>query len=472
MRHQPHPDPGSATRDRQRELIPTRRSGSAECIDLVVLLDVRNGESLAYNFDFENLRLGAIERALSTAGFPSRHTTFTDAPAVVGAARRPLVVLDAYFRAADEVVTALRAVRKANPYAEIACFGRAAATLARLQGELELVDHVYSGDEVASVLAAIGAQHDSWDRVTPVRRGILHVPEKRVFDVEATRGCAHSCTFCAVDADHRASRPQVWRARPPEDVVAEIVDTRRSTGMNRVQFVDDNLLGSPRDAEGWASALSKGLVEQASGTAFSFYGRLDGLLLRCLGRMVEAGLVQVHAGVESGSDTVLRRLRKGLTTAQMEKALSALDSHGVELIASLIVFEARTTPGELVESLDWLMDWGMARYFSLSTAIPFPGTRLRSEYESAGIPIDVDRGRLGFPTAVRFPDPRVQEIFDIAKERELTADFDVEWHMRKRFAYEEMLGSIDDPRPTWLADLTEFRLRQMVEIRDHAATFE
>lgn len=436
----------------------------------VILVDLRDGDSLAYNHAYENLRLGAIASALASANRTFRFADLNDLQSVVTESTRPLVVLDAFFRAAADVHQALTCIRIANPSAQVLLFGRAARTIAETPELRDLVDHFEYVDEVAAVLRLVGAPTISWQETTPHRPSPRGWVERGVIDVEATRGCQHHCTFCGVDASDASDRPTLWRSRQPKAVVHEIQFLVDQTGITRFQFVDDNLLGSPNRAPSWITEFAREISKANVDIKFSMYARLDHTLVTLLPSLRDCGLVQVHVGVEAGSDEILRRLRKGITTAQMEKAMHDVRKYDVELIASLIAFEPRMTPQELSESLAWIGRVGLERFFSLTTAIPFFGTKLRHDLEERGVALQSRPEMLGFPVTFGFVDHQVQRAYDDAKSwQELhhpRGAHTLEELMRQRFSYEERLGVLDDPDPNWLKALTDYRTDQMAAVQD------
>lgn len=436
----------------------------------VILVDLRDGDSLAYNHAYENLRLGAIAAALESVEHKYRFADLRDLRSKVMESPRPLVVIDAFFRAASDVHQALKAVRTANPAAQTLLFGRAARTVAETPELRDLVDHFEYIDEAAAVLQLVGARATSWAEITPLRQSTVGWTERDVIDVEATRGCQHRCTFCGVDASGTAGRPALWRAREPRAVAQEIRRLVDQTGITRFQFVDDNLLGSPKDVTNWITDFVHEIDAAGVAIQFSMYGRLDHKLTTLLPLLRDAGLVQIHAGIEAGSDTVLRRLRKGLTTAQMDKAIQQVRHYEVELIASLIVFEQRITPGELSESLAWIGEANLHRFFSLTTAIPFHGTRLRAELEECGLPIQSRPEMLGFPLVEGFQNNIVANVYEQARlwegQNQPPGGETLDSLMRQRFSYEERLGILDDPEPSWLTALTGYRSGQIAALQD------
>jgi anaerobic magnesium-protoporphyrin IX monomethyl ester cyclase len=102
-------------------------------------------------------------------------------------------------------------------------------------------------------------------------------------EVEASRGCPYSCTFCA-----KENFRNHYRKREPQRVLAEIVALQRQ-GVEYVYFIDEIFLPN--------EPLLRGLIGR--GLKFGVQTRIDlwkPAMLELLGR---AGCVSVEAGVES-----------------------------------------------------------------------------------------------------------------------------------------------------------------------------
>jgi anaerobic magnesium-protoporphyrin IX monomethyl ester cyclase len=141
-------------------------------------------------------------------------------------------------------------------------------------------------------------------------------------EVEASRGCPYSCTFCAKD-NFRNS----YRKRPVAAILEE-VDHLRSQNVEYVYFIDEIFLPNAELLEG---LLSRSLL-------FGVQTRIDLWkpdMLELLGR---AGCVSIEAGVESltpeGRDLLGKKCR--MTTEQLAERLLTARSHVPFVQANLI----------------------------------------------------------------------------------------------------------------------------------------
>ncbi len=129
---------------------------------------------------------------------------------------------------------------------------------------------------------------------------------KRTYRTMTDRGCPHGCAYCNVPTIKRvfADDPApYYRMRSPGHVLEELAwMTTRHPAIEAIQIFDDTFFSRPmRWFEGFCDAYKERiglpLYAQASPTTLSGE-KLD--------RMLDAGLVYVEMGVQTGSPTVRR----------------------------------------------------------------------------------------------------------------------------------------------------------------------
>ena len=154
---------------------------------------------------------------------------------------------------------------------------------------------------------------DRWMRHDHHHHRFERQPEGAGAEVEASRGCPYSCTFCAKLA-YRDS----YRRRDLEPLLEEI-DRLIAQGTRYVYFIDEIFLPQP--------TLLEALVER--NIAFGVQTRIDlwkPALLELLGR---AGCVSIEAGVESLTEAGRAELAKrcAMTTAELTERLIIARRH-------------------------------------------------------------------------------------------------------------------------------------------------
>lgn len=123
----------------------------------------------------------------------------------------------------------------------------------------------------------------------------------------ASRGCVYHCTFCS--AAPLWDRRQVRRAVTP--VVDEMERVLRDAGQSRFSFMDETFVLDRR----WVLALCDELRRRRLPVTWRASGRVNLVDRELLEAMAAAGCEALELGVESGSDRVLERIRKGFDSA-------------------------------------------------------------------------------------------------------------------------------------------------------------
>jgi hypothetical protein len=141
-------------------------------------------------------------------------------------------------------------------------------------------------------------------------------------EVEASRGCPYSCTFCA-----KENFRNTYRKRPTIGVLAE-VDTLRRQGVEYVYFIDEIFLPNEE--------LLEGLIGR--GLAFGIQTRIDLWTPEMLALLGRAGCVSAECGVESLTDEGREALAKRckMTTGQLAERLIEAKRHVPFVQANLI----------------------------------------------------------------------------------------------------------------------------------------
>ncbi len=141
-------------------------------------------------------------------------------------------------------------------------------------------------------------------------------------EVEASRGCPYSCTFCAKDNFRNR-----YRRRPPASILEEI-DNLRGQGVEYIYFIDEIFLPN---AELLQSLVGRGLK-------FGVQTRIDLWKPDMLALLGRAGCVSIEAGVESLTPEGRAALAKNcrLTTDQLADRLVEARRHVPFVQANLI----------------------------------------------------------------------------------------------------------------------------------------
>jgi radical SAM superfamily enzyme YgiQ (UPF0313 family) len=220
---------------------------------------------------------------------------------------------------------------------------------------------------------------------------------------EASRGCLHHCTHCPI--------PPVYGGRffaVPQATVMADIRQQVAAGARHITFGDPDFLNGPTHA----LRIARRLRAEFADLTFDFTAKIEHLLkhralLPELGRL---GCLFIVSAVESLSDTVLKRLDKGHTRADVDAALEVLGDAGIALRPSLVAFTPWTTLADYLELLRFvesrrLIDYVDPVQFTIRLLLP-PGSLLLKEAGPWLGPLD----QRAFTYEWRHPDPRMDEL--------------------------------------------------------------
>ncbi len=181
----------------------------------------------------------------------------------------------------------------------------------------------------------------------------------------SSRGCVFSCIFC----DHGV-RGSGWRARSPENVVAEF-KYLHSLGVRNVWLVDDLFTVSrPRVHE-----ICDLLVKEKLDMTWSCQARVDCVDEVTLRKMKAAGCRQVSYGIESGSPRILEFIKKKLNMDTARKTLQLTRQIGIESRCFFMIGFPTETKEEMEQTIQFALELNPA-FITLSLSTPLPNTEM------------------------------------------------------------------------------------------------
>jgi anaerobic magnesium-protoporphyrin IX monomethyl ester cyclase len=164
---------------------------------------------------------------------------------------------------------------------------------------------------------------------------------------QASIGCPYGCNFCGVISVLGSRQKQ----QSPARTVSHLSFLAREHGMDSVHFYDNNFfLG-----EDHARELAERLVPL--GLRWWCEARVDALLRfsdstwRLLKR---AGLTMIFCGAESGSDEVLRKMNKKITTNQIAEVAARTREHRIIPEFSFVFGDPDDPEGEIDNTLGFV----------------------------------------------------------------------------------------------------------------------
>lgn len=199
-------------------------------------------------------------------------------------------------------------------------------------------------------------------------------------DILASRGCPYKCIFCSCS--------KIWtnkvRFRSPESVVSEIRHLQEKFNTYQFTFQDDTFILNKKWVEHLCDLLKKVDSQWTAET------RADSITDDLIKKMKVAGCEEVRIGVESGDEETLKRLRKGVTLAQIKSSNKILRNNKMRFSAFFMIGFPWETIKEINKTVSLMKELSPHEAI-LSIVTPYPGTELYEIMQSEGlIPNNVD----------------------------------------------------------------------------------
>ncbi|MHB8621217.1 MAG: CUAEP/CCAEP-tail radical SAM (seleno)protein, partial [Chloroflexota bacterium] len=223
--------------------------------------------------------------------------------------------------------------------------------------------------------------------------------------VEASRGCLHTCLHCPLTPVYGGRFFVV-----PPAVVIEDVRRQVRAGVEHITFGDPDFLNGPTHA----LHIARALHQEFPALTFDATIKIEHILERrgIFPELKALGCAFVVSAVESLSDTVLARLRKGHTRADVVEALAVLADAGIPMRPSLLSFTPWTTLADVLELLHFverrrLVDHIDPVHYAIRLLVP-PGSALLGEPDTTSWLGELDPSAYSYQW--RHPDPRMDSL--------------------------------------------------------------
>ncbi|MBI2875351.1 MAG: radical SAM protein [Candidatus Tectomicrobia bacterium] len=189
-----------------------------------------------------------------------------------------------------------------------------------------------------------------------------------------SRGCPFSCIYCG--RFHIGKR---FRARSARNVVDEMAACV-AMGIGELQVFDDIFTLDKRRA----LAVCHEIVRRGLKISWAIRSRVDTVDPELLDNLARAGCRRISYGVESGSDEILKNLKKGITTRKAEEAVRMAQEAGLTVLADFML----GSPGETREHVLRTIEFALKLrpdFAQFTVTTPYPATELYLEGLRQGV---------------------------------------------------------------------------------------
>ncbi|HAZ11198.1 MAG: hypothetical protein A2X86_08500 [Bdellovibrionales bacterium GWA2_49_15] len=156
---------------------------------------------------------------------------------------------------------------------------------------------------------------------------------ERLIRIVTSRGCPHVCFFC-----DKSGMGNKIRLRSADSVIAEIEFTMKKYKTNYFFFIDDLFVHSNSRLTEFCEKIRQKKLK----IRWEAHARVNSLAPEMYPLLKESGCEQLFFGIESGSQTILDKIQKGISVAEIKSALKQCRKNGIKSFGYFIV----GVPGE------------------------------------------------------------------------------------------------------------------------------
>src|SRR5437660_10094501 len=215
---------------------------------------------------------------------------------------------------------------------------------------------------------------DVYARDLDVSRYVIGYLQHPYVSLYTGRGCRSKCTFCLWPQTVGGQR---YRTRSVDNVVAEIAHATRLFPQVREYFFDDDTFTDdlPR-----AEAIARGLGRLGVTWSCNAKANVPRETLRV---MHENGLRLLLVGYESGSQTILNNIKKGVRVDGARRFTHDAHDLGIKIHGTFIVGLPGETRQTIEDTIAYACEIDPAT-IQVSIAAPYPGTALFRQAKDNG----------------------------------------------------------------------------------------
>ncbi len=259
------------------------------------------------------------------------------------------------------------------------------------------------GDDSIKALDSLPApaRHLLSDAYQSDRYYMILEKERPVETLLTSRGCPFQCAFCS-------NIPGAFRARSPENVVAEIVE-RYTAGITNFDIADANFTHDPDRA----MRIFDLIIREKLDISFRFKSRTTVIREELMDKARRAGAYLVSMGMESGSQEILRRMNKKTRLQANVKACETVLKAGLKLNTGWIIGFPGETPETIQETVRLIVNVKPTTA-NILRLIPYPGTQVYEEARAENRLVGDWSANRTFTPWIKLP--WIESLFDLEKQ--------------------------------------------------------
>jgi radical SAM superfamily enzyme YgiQ (UPF0313 family) len=174
-------------------------------------------------------------------------------------------------------------------------------------------------------------------------------------------------------------------------IVKEIKKLQKKYSIDKITFVDEDFFGPFEEGTKRAVDFAKLLLKENIKIDYYINSRITSVIYlikkNLLKIMADSGLKYLFIGIESGSDKVLKRYKKGITLKQIKEVARALDNYGIKINPGIITFDPELTIEDVKANIDIIKEIDYYDVFVFTRKlVVLPGTSVGEEMHEWSLP--------------------------------------------------------------------------------------
>lgn len=168
---------------------------------------------------------------------------------------------------------------------------------------------------------------------------------KPFMNMMTSRGCPYQCSFCLWPQSMYGHKQ---RFRSIDNVISEIHILKDWYGVKEINIDDGTFTTNKKRVIEFCQKLRQENVR----LIWTCNGRVDNLDSEMLKEMKASGCKMIRLGVESGSQEVLDKIKKGLTLKQIEEGIKLVKKHGIQALGGFMFgfpYDSRKTIEQTIQ---------------------------------------------------------------------------------------------------------------------------
>lgn len=203
---------------------------------------------------------------------------------------------------------------------------------------------------------------------------------KKYIYIISSRGCTHKCIFC-----YRHIKG--IRQHSVDYVVNHIKYLKETYNITYFMFSDELFNISHQWIFDFCNKLEKNNLNIIYIVGGARVNNIDKDMLQ---RLKKTGCIGIQYGQESGSDVILKEIKKGVTALQNKEITNLTREMGINSVVQLCIGSPSETTETIYETIKFLKDTDSYCYYSLNYLIPLPETPIWKYVEENNLIGDVE----------------------------------------------------------------------------------